>query len=497
MSETISPSSTLGAVEGLRLGARARAGGGLQRDRFWRLARPIMDAALLGVATLFATFASPLDDASLGGVHWPLAFAGFVIGLSLLHGAYARHLRIDVLDDLRGTLVDVAVAMMATITLRVLLDGAPPEAAEQTLRIGVFAAVYVAAGRVFLDLAQAQARRTGETVVPTLIIGAGKIGRTTAKRLLEHPELGLLPIGFLDKEPRFDVKNGAPLPVLGASWDFDRVVADKRVGQVIITFSTAPNEVLLRIVKRCEELGVGVSLVPRLFEKVTDRLTIEHLGGLPLLTAHPSNPKGWQFAVKYTLDRIVAFVILVAVAPVFAAVAVAVWISLGRPVLFRQLRVGRDGRPFEMLKFRSMQPHRESSATAELATLQAPADDLDAERRSRLGKLLRQTSLDELPQLINVLRGDMSLIGPRPERPELVELFESRIYRYDERHRVKSGITGWAQVHGIGRGHERFGDVSLSERAEWDNYYIENWSLWLDVKILLETILTVFRFRQR
>jgi exopolysaccharide biosynthesis polyprenyl glycosylphosphotransferase len=489
MSETISPSSTLGAVEGLRLGARARAGGGLQRDRFWRLARPIMDAALLGVATLFATFASPLDDASLGGVHWPLAFAGFVIGLSLLHGAYARHLRIDVLDDLRGTLVDVAVAMMATITLRVLLDGAPPEAAEQTLRIGVFAAVYVAAGRVFLDLAQAQARRTGETVVPTLIIGAGKIGRTTAKRLLEHPELGLLPIGFLDKEPRFDVKNGAPLPVLGASWDFDRVVADKRVGQVIITFSTAPNEVLLRIVKRCEELGVGVSLVPRLFEKVTDRLTIEHLGGLPLLTAHPSNPKGWQFAVKYTLDRIVAFVILVAVAPVFAAVAVAVWISLGRPVLFRQLRVGRDGRPFEMLKFRSMRPidpHLDEASSLPDDT--APGGLEGGDRRTRVGAFLRKTSIDELPQLLNVLRGDMSLVGPRPERPEFVELFEARVYRYGERLRVKSGITGWAQVHGLR------GNTSLSDRVEWDNYYIENWSLWLDLKIMLTTVLTVARF---
>jgi exopolysaccharide biosynthesis polyprenyl glycosylphosphotransferase len=488
MSETITPSSTLEAVEGLRLGLRARAGGGLRRDRFWRLARALMDVTLIAAATVIAEVASPLGT-SFTGVRWPLAFTVFVLLLSLARGAYAHRVRLDVLDDLRAALADVAVAMMAVVTLRVLLENAPRVAADQTLRLAVFAAVYVAAGRVCLDLAQAQARRAGETVVPTLIIGAGKIGRTTAKRLLEHPELGLLPIGYLDKEPLSDVKNGARLPVLGASWDFDEVVAERRVGQVIITFSTAPNEVLLRIVRRCEELGIGVSLVPRLFEKVTDRLTIDHLGGLPLLTAHPSNPKGWQFAVKYTLDRIGAFFVLLLLAPLLLAVALAVWISLGRPIFFRQLRVGRDGRPFEMLKFRSMRladPHLDEVAS--LPDDIAPGGIEGGDRRTRAGAFLRKTSMDELPQLINVLRGDMSLVGPRPERPEFVELFEARVYRYGERLRVKSGITGWAQVHGLR------GNTSLSDRVEWDNYYIENWSLWLDLKILLTTLLTVARF---
>jgi exopolysaccharide biosynthesis polyprenyl glycosylphosphotransferase len=489
MSETITQSSTLEAVEGLPLGLRARAGGGLRRDRFWRLARLAMDVALIAAAAAFAALASPLADHDLGGIQWPLVFAVVLIGLSLMHGAYAHHIRLDVLDDLRMAVADVAIAMMTVVTLRVLLEGAPPQAAEQTLRLGVFAAVYVAAGRVCLDLAQAQARRAGEAVVPTLIIGAGRVGRTTAKRLLEHPELGLVPVGYLDKEPRMDVKTGVRLPVLGASWDFDAVVAEKDVGQVIITFSTAPNEVLLRIVKRCEELGVGVSLVPRLFEKVTDRLTIEHLGGLPLLTAHPSNPKGWQFAVKYTLDRVIAFFIVLVLAPVLLAVAVAVWISLGRPIFFRQLRVGRDGRPFEMLKFRSMRPldpHVDEAAMLPDDT--APGGIEGGDRRTRAGAFLRKTSIDELPQLINVLKGDMSLVGPRPERPEFVELFEARVYRYGERLRVKSGITGWAQVHGLR------GNTSLSDRVEWDNYYIENWSLWLDLKILLTTVLTVARF---
>ncbi|MGZ4397876.1 MAG: sugar transferase [Gaiellaceae bacterium] len=489
MSETITPPSALGTVEGLRLGVRARAGGALQRDRFWRLTRLVMDASLLAAAAVAADLASPLGGADFGGVAWPFAFGAVVIGLSLLRGVYAHRVRLEMLDDLRGAFVDVVVAMMTILTLRVLFESAAQTAGHQTLRLGVFAAVYVAAGRVCLDLAQTQARRAGEAVVPTLIIGAGKIGRMTAKRLLEHPELGLVPIGFLDKEPRLAAESDVRLPVLGASWDFDRVAAEKSVGQVIITFSTAPNEVLLRIAKRCEELGIGVSLVPRLFERVTDRLTIEHLGGLPLLTAHPSDPKGWQFAVKYTLDRLVALLTLVVLAPLMIGSAVAVWISLGRPIFFRQLRVGRDGRPFEMLKFRSMRPadvHLDEAAL--LPDDMAPGGLEGEDRRTRAGALLRKTSIDELPQLLNVLRGDMSLVGPRPERPEFVELFEARVYRYGERLRVKSGITGWAQVHGLR------GNTSLSDRVEWDNYYIENWSLWLDLKILLMTMQTVARF---
>jgi exopolysaccharide biosynthesis polyprenyl glycosylphosphotransferase len=336
-----------------------------------------------------------------------------------------------------------------------------------------------------LDLSQKHARRAGEAV-PTLIVGAGNVGHTTAKRLLEHPELGLRPIGFLDKEPRQDVTTNSHLPVLGASWDFEQVVREYGVGQVIITFSTAPNEVLLRMVKRGEELGVGVALVPRLFESTTERMTIDHLGGLPLLTSHPRNPKGWQFALKYAFDRALALLILIILSPIMLVAAIGVHFSLGKPLFFRQLRVGRDGRTFEVLKFRSMR-------TVEDPRVNPSAD---ADRVTRFGAFLRSTSIDEFPQLINVLRGDMSLIGPRPERPELVEIFEQSIYRYQERHRVKSGITGWAQIHGIGRGDDRFAVRTLSDRVEWDNYYIENWSLWLDIKILLRTIRAAVNFKQ-
>jgi lipopolysaccharide/colanic/teichoic acid biosynthesis glycosyltransferase len=165
-----------------------------------------------------------------------------------------------------------------------------------------------------------------------------------------------------------------------------------------------------------------------------------------------------------------------------------VLISLGRPVLYRQARLGRDGRRFEMLKFRSMRPAPpDESTTMELPPDTAPGGVEGADRRTRVGAFLRRTSLDELPQILNVLKGDMSFVGPRPERPQFVAVFEQTVHRYGDRHRVKSGITGWAQVNGLR------GKTSVADRAEWDNYYIDNWSLWLDFKIVLLTVAAVLR----
>jgi exopolysaccharide biosynthesis polyprenyl glycosylphosphotransferase len=371
----------------------------------------------------------------------------------------------------------------------------PADLAAQTIRPWAFATAYVAAGRIALHWSQAQARRQGEAMRPTLIVGAGRIGRLVAKRLLADPRLGLKPIGFLDKEPMDPVDGGVTVPVLGASWDLDEIVADHHVEQVIVTFSRAPNEVLLRLVRRCEELGISVSYVPRLFEQVNGRVTVEHIGGLPLVTAHPSNPRGWQFGVKYAVDRIAAAMVLLLVLPIMALAAAAVWFALGRPIFFRQQRIGRDGRPFDMLKFRTMRgrPEEAGEADADWALEQTGAEAAVAgltqseDRRTALGGLLRRSSVDELPQLINVLKGEMSIVGPRPERVHYVGLFEESVYRYTDRHRVKAGITGWAQVNGLR------GRTSLADRVEWDNYYIENWSLWLDFKIALMTALAVVR----
>jgi exopolysaccharide biosynthesis polyprenyl glycosylphosphotransferase len=439
-----------------------------------------MVALAAGAAQLGAHAAGvrPLSPA------WALAFTALVLAGLLRRGLYRPVVRLKTLDDLRSVLTSTTLALLVLTSIVAVTD-AGADVADELVRSWAFASVYVAVGRIALYRTVRAERRDGKGLRPTLIVGAGRIGRLTAKRLLASPDLGLRPIGFLDKNPLEGSAEGG-LPVLGASWDLERVVEAHGVEHVIISFSTAPNDVLLRLVRRCEELGVEVAVVPRFYEKVTTRLEVEHIGGIPLLYARSSDPDGWQFTVKYTFDRILAALALLIALPVLAGAALAVRLSVGAPVLFRQPRVGRDGREFEILKFRTMreeQSHEPFMLDGDLA----PGGVEGPDRRTRVGAFLRRTSIDELPQLINVLKGDMSLVGPRPERPEYVNEFVERVYRYGERHRVKSGITGWAQINGLR------GKTSISDRAEWDNHYIENFSLWLDLKILLLTGITLFR----
>jgi exopolysaccharide biosynthesis polyprenyl glycosylphosphotransferase len=459
----------------------------LHPDATWALARFALDAALLAAAGLAAAFGSRAADVDATPVGWFATFGLFVIAAFAARGMYRPRLRAELLEDLRGVVVATSVAAMAVLTLRALLADSA-DLAAQVIRPWAFATVYVAAGRVALHWSQTQARRHGEALSPTVIIGAGRIGRLVAKRLLEHPELGLRPVGFLDKEPLDAEDGGAVLPVLGASWDLDRVVEEHGIQQVIVSFSKAPDEVLLRLFRRCEELGVSVAFVPRLYEKVAGRLTVDYLGGLPVFAARTPNPRGVQFAIKYAADRIFAAVLLLLAAPLMVVAALSVLATLGRPVFFRQRRVGRDGREFAMLKFRTMREELDpQELEVDLPPDIAPGGIEGDDRRTALGAFLRKSSIDELPQLLNVLKGEMSLIGPRPERPQFVGLFEDSVYRYGDRHRVKAGITGWAQVNGLR------GKTSLADRVEWDNYYIENWSLWLDLKISLMTAVAVLR----
>jgi exopolysaccharide biosynthesis polyprenyl glycosylphosphotransferase len=469
---------------------RRRAQGiGLRPSTTWALARLTLDTGMLVTAGVAATMGAAAAGVSAPPGKWLLLFSLFVAGLFAARGMYGSRLHFEMLEDVRVVLTATSLAAIGVLAAREIA-GNPPDLAAQTIRMWAFAAAYLAAGRIALHWSRAKAHRHGEGLRPTLIIGAGKVGRLTAKRLLEHPEIGLKPIGFLDKDPMVAEDDALPMPVLGASWDLDRVAAQHDVQQVIITFSRAPHEVLLRLVKRCEELGLQVAFVPRLYEKITSKLTVEHLGGIPFISARPVNPKGAQFVIKYAVDRLVATFFLIATLPLTLPAALGILLTLGRPLFFRQVRVGRDGRTFEMLKFRTMKPATEprfEPHALELPPDTAPGGVEGDDRRTRFGMILRRSSIDELPQLLNVLKGEMSLIGPRPERPEFVGLFEQSVYRYTDRHRVKSGITGWAQVHGLR------GKTSLSDRVEWDNYYIENWSLWLDLKVLLLTFLAVVR----
>jgi exopolysaccharide biosynthesis polyprenyl glycosylphosphotransferase len=519
----------------------------------WDVLRPAVDLLLLCVAVvvslggLQATLHVSAEAAPL------LAMPLLVMLLLGLRGLYRTRLRALVLDGLVPVMSAVSVGAMGVAMIGIFINGEiPPQG--QWVHAWALALLAVGFGRVGLSLAQRLARSSRHVGKPVLIMGAGMVGSQVARRLESHPEYGLRPVGFLDDDPRSIAEvGGRDVPVLGTVEDLDEIVRHTGVGHLIVAFSSVADARVSRLIQRCQELGIEVSVVPRMFDTINNRVGYDTVGGLPLMSFSSVNPRGLQFALKHAFDRIFAVILLVVLAPVIALTALVVRLSSPGPVLFRQRRVGRDGTEFDLYKFRSMRVEplayagvagagvadmaaagtraagtgaagtgAAGTGAPDIRTADAQAASTDAagangfqqvaadtapgneegfqppadtapggvegqDRRTRVGRFLRRTSLDELPQLFNVLRGDMSIIGPRPERPEFVELFGRDIARYGDRHRVKSGITGWAQVHGLR------GQTSLAERVEWDNYYIAHWSLGLDTKILALTCIALFR----
>lgn len=440
--------------------------------------RIVADMAALAIAT--AVFA--LTTFQVRGAHsveWLLAFP--ILAFAFLHRRRRRSmLRPEILDELGAVVTATALVAATLLSFRALVG--EEWAGSEIARQWVLFAVVLGIGRMVVHLCESRDSLGGRRA-PTVIVGAGKVGHSIARRLTDHPEFGLQPIGLLDDAPLEG--ESSDISVLGNLASLDDVIHRHGVRRVIVSFSAVSHEALLDVIRRCERLGVQVSVVPRFFETMKQKVDVDYIGSLPLVSISPTNPRAWRFSFKYALDRVIAAALLIVAAPVFLACALAVWRSLGRPILFRQTRVGRDGRVFTMVKFRSMEGGPEWSPS-QLPPDIAPGGSEGVERQTRVGGFVRRTSLDELPQLINVLRGEMSLVGPRPERPEFAERFEQSIHRYGERYRVKAGLTGWAQVNGLR------GNTSLVDRAEWDNYYIDNWSLWLDLKILVLTVFVLF-----
>jgi exopolysaccharide biosynthesis polyprenyl glycosylphosphotransferase len=473
-----------------RLTARARrvlSGSG------WTATAVTADAVMLVLAVVAALIGANAAHvhASESWLAW--TFPPIVVALLAIRGLYRPKITMQYLDEVGHVVGACSVAAMIIIALVAFFSGSATGQGELVARVWAFGMVYVAGSRYVLGLTQRRARQERLVAQRTLIIGAGRIGAQVERRLEERPELGLQPIGYIDACPPSDEQvPGRRSPVLGGPDDLESIVQRTGAEHVVLAFlsSRGSDAHMVPIVRRCDELGLQVSLVPRLFESINVRAEIEHIGGMPLFRLRAVRPKGWQFTVKHALDRLAAAMLILMLGPLLLISIVAVKLSSRGPVFFRQRRVGRDGRPFDLLKFRSMRlpgDFRSESESLVLPEDTAPGGVEGSDRRTAVGRLMRRLSIDELPQLFNVLRGDMSMVGPRPERPEFVELFERRVSRYDDRHRVKSGITGWAQVHGLR------GKTSLSDRIEWDNYYIENWSLKLDLKILLLTISAVLR----
>jgi exopolysaccharide biosynthesis polyprenyl glycosylphosphotransferase len=334
------------------------------------------------------------------------------------------------------------------------------------------------AGRTLINVAIRSARRKQWISHPTLLVGSGSVTNRLAKALASSPHYGLRPVAYLAECAAEQPSEVTSLPYLGDVGQLCDAIEDTAAEVVLVADRGFAEDQLAALARQALLRHCEVFIVPRLHEVSRQSSYTENIGAIPVVRFGSSPRYGVPWKCKRIFDICVSSAALVLLLPVLLLCALAVRLDGGPGVLFRQVRVGRDGVPFVLLKFRSLRPRNEE----ESSTTWSIHADL---RLTRVGRLLRSTSLDELPQLWNILRGDMAFVGPRPERPFFVEKFIAENPGYAFRHRVPSGLTGLAQVNGLR------GDTSIAERSHFDNYYIENWSLWLDIKVILRTVVEV------
>jgi exopolysaccharide biosynthesis polyprenyl glycosylphosphotransferase len=410
---------------------------------------PLCDAVALSIAALLV---DPI---------WPAA--GYVVAVLVAIRASGRHrLRIcmRVSDDF------LRLAGSAILPALLLLHFIGP--AERVLWLGAVSAGLLVTTRAALYAALRAAHRADSLTEPVLIVGNGRQCAELVEALQQHPDLGLRPVRCVGGgHPRM---RGCQVETMSETAD---LIANHGIGRVIVSFQEGSDEELVPALRAQLPTWVNVYLVPRMHElaNLVPAGCLDEVRGIPLMPLRHSGLRAGDRLVKRTFDLAVGTALLVALMPLLVILMVAQVLSCGRPVLFRQSRVTRAGRIVSIIKLRTL------SCADPDSEWSAPADSC-----SPVGRWLRSTHLDELPQLFNVIRGDISLVGPRPERPHFASRFAEVIPRYQDRHRADAGITGWAQVHGL------TGDTSISERVRFDNYYIEHWSLWLDLLILVRTL---------
>jgi exopolysaccharide biosynthesis polyprenyl glycosylphosphotransferase len=420
-------------------------------------------------------------------VHQHVSLAGTVaaaIAATVVNRAGDLHrsrLVLSVLEELpRLALSVVAATVTLAATAPLAGVGVRPAWAVLATFAGVLFGLLVVMRAAVYTLTHAL-RRNGRTAHPVIIVGSGVVGRRLAEALSTHPQYGLTPVGMIDCAPDLRARD-LPVPLLGGIGSLERAMADLGVDDVIFAFPAPPDHDTIDVVRRCVQRDHQVFVVPRFFEMmgVEHHRRTELVRDIAVMRLRRTGLRARTLAAKRAADLMISSLALVLLAPLMALVALAVRLETGPGVIFRQTRVGLRGETFTLFKFRSLRPstHEESATTWSI--------DNDA-RLGPVGRFIRRTSLDELPQLVNVWRGDMSVVGPRPERPHFVQEFSRSQDRYADRHRVPTGMTGWAQVNDLR------GDTSIGDRVRFDNYYIENWSLWGDVKIMFRTVRAVLR----
>jgi len=321
--------------------------------------------------------------------------------------------------------------------------------------------------------------RAGIGLKRILIAGAGELGRLVADKILEHRELGYQIVGFVDDKAAGDHLGYRGLPLLGTIREAAEISSREGIDHLYVALPPEQHVQMLDLIETTSRECVDVKVVPDLLQVIALRARLEDLDGVPVININDVPLQGFNTIVKRGIDVVISSGALALLSIPIGAIALLVKATSRGPVFYRQERMGLDGKKINIVKFRSMHHDAEKDTGPVWARENDP-------RVTALGKFLRKSNLDELPQLWNVLRGDMSIVGPRPERPHFVEQFKHRIPQYMLRHKVKAGLTGWAQVNGWR------GNTSIEKRIEYDLYYIENWSVRLDLKIMWLTLLRGF-----
>lgn len=447
------------------------------------------DAALIGAAFLGCYHArfvwGVLPPAAAAPEYGPYLHATALVALVWTAclarvGLYSRKREPSRFDDLALLVMGLALGAGATLALSFFYRSFSYSRLVAAYAV-VTSLVGLAAWHLLLRAVQGRAIAHGWGARSTLVLGCNPLAAEIATRLTERPRLGHAVRGAV-RLPGDPAGFEMPVPVIGEEADLPALLAGDAADAVIVAWPDAPASKLVGLIQAIGGMraGVEVAVAPDLTELMTARLETTTLDGMPMLAIRQvalRNPR--NRALKRAMDVALSAVALVATAPVLALLALAVKLDSPGPVFFAQERLGRDGEPFTIYKFRTMPPDAERDGPVWTRR----GDD----RATRLGARLRRYSLDELPQLWNVLKGDMSLVGPRPERPHFVESFRTHVPKYDDRHLVRCGLTGWAQVNGLR------GDVSIEARTRSDIWYVENWTLLLDLRIMLKTVAEIFR----
>ncbi|HYF84142.1 MAG TPA: undecaprenyl-phosphate glucose phosphotransferase [Clostridia bacterium] len=457
------------------------------RQKFLNTVIVLIDCAVVALALILAweiRFNSGIFNTSEGHLDFMTYMVPLVVVIPLFIfiynsvGLYAPH-RVKKLSQEVFSIFKANIIGILILTNILFIVKQVHYSRYVLLLFGLLSVVLSTAERALLRGSLRKLRESGYNIKHIVIIGAGDLGLSFAHKLEQNKHLGYNIIGFLDDDKKEGYKIlGAN--VIGKIDELDKIVKENDLDEVIIAIPLKQYERLHEIIKACEKLGVKAQIIPDYYKYLPARPYIDQLDDLPIINIrYVPLDDAFNKLIKRSMDIIIALIAIIIVSPILVITALLIKLTSPGPVIFQQTRVGMHRREFEIYKFRSMRVQVEEEEVSQWTTKSDP-------RKTKLGEFIRRTSIDELPQLFNVLKGDMSIIGPRPERPFFVDKFKEEIPKYMIKHHVRPGISGWAQVNGFR------GDTSIKARIEHDIYYIENWTIWLDIRIILLTFFKGF-----